>query len=273
MWFWCFHKKRWAHNLLLCHLVLALQQSAFLSIAFLNSFSIFIISFLNSVSIRLKRSLSLFVLLGDFSWSFNWKSFFCSFILLIFPWLYEFRRNNYLLWLWMAIFMWEHFFVACMGLIFLVQGLFLVWMPASCFLSVCWMLSSWWGVLLVLWWPQPALDVEQGLFFAIWLSQPFQGQGLLPSCWIGSPQIHFWAVVLGRRNWSSPTGRGTTVYSSTGAVLWGLRSVVWPVTCSVGSQTTLLLALPSALPQPWQFQKLALVSLRCCFHEDTSADP
>ena len=37
-----------------------LQYSAFILIAFLNSFNIFIISFLNSVSIRLKTSVSLF---------------------------------------------------------------------------------------------------------------------------------------------------------------------------------------------------------------------
>ena len=43
------------------------------------------------------------------------------FILLL---LYEFRRNNYLPWAWRAIFMWEYPRVICVGLIFLVQGLF-----------------------------------------------------------------------------------------------------------------------------------------------------
>ena len=44
-----------------------LQQSAFLLIALLNSFSIFIIPLLNSVSVRLKKSVSLFILSREFS--------------------------------------------------------------------------------------------------------------------------------------------------------------------------------------------------------------
>ena len=67
-----------------------LQWSAFLLIAFLNSFSIFITYFLPSGSGRLERSVSLFVLSGDFSCSFNWEWYLCFFILLIFLWLYEF---------------------------------------------------------------------------------------------------------------------------------------------------------------------------------------
>ena len=39
------------------------------------------------------------------------------------------------------------------------------------------------------------------------------------------------------------------------------------------SQSTLLLALPSDLPQLWECQKSALLSLRCCFHKTISADP
>ena len=41
----------------------------------------------------------------------------------------------------------------------------------------------------------------------------------------------------------------------------------------MGSQSTLLLALPSAPPQLWECQQSALVSLRDCFHKATSADP
>lgn len=37
--------------------------------------------------------------------------------------------------------MWEHPCVACVGLLFLVQGLFLVGMPVASFLSVRWPLS------------------------------------------------------------------------------------------------------------------------------------
>ena len=120
-----------------------LQCFAFLLIPFLNSFSIFIISFLQSVSITLKRSVSLFILSGEFSWSFNWEWFLCFFTVLIFLLLCEFRRKNYLLWSLRAIYMWEPPCVACVGLIFLVQGLFIVWMPIAYFLSVCWLLSPW----------------------------------------------------------------------------------------------------------------------------------
>ena len=38
------------------------------------------------------------------SWNFNWGWFSCFFILLMFFLLHEFRRNNYLLWSWRAIF-------------------------------------------------------------------------------------------------------------------------------------------------------------------------
>ena len=41
-------------------------------------------------------------------------------------------------------FMWEHPIIACVGLIFLVWELFLIWMPASSFLSMCQPLSPWW---------------------------------------------------------------------------------------------------------------------------------
>ena len=71
-----------------------LQQSAFLLIAFLNSFSIFIIPLLNSVSVRLKKSVSLFVLSREFSVYFNWEWFLCFFLLLIFLLLYELRKSN-----------------------------------------------------------------------------------------------------------------------------------------------------------------------------------
>lgn len=46
-----------------------------------------------------------------------------------------------------------------------------------------------------------------------------------------------------------------------------------PFTHCVGSKSTLLLALLSAPPQPRLSQQLALVYLRHCFHQDTSADP
>ena len=44
---------------------------------------------------------------------------------------------------------------------------------------------------MALWCPEPALDTEQGLLFALWLSLPCQGQGLFPVCWSRSPQTWF----------------------------------------------------------------------------------
>ena len=64
----------------------------------------------------------------------------------------------------------------------------------------------------MLWWPKATLDVEWGLLFALWLSQPSQWQGLLPSYCSRSPQIRFWAVVWGSRGWSMPRERSPWVF-------------------------------------------------------------
>lgn len=45
-----------------------------------------------------------------------------------------------------------------------------------------------------LWWPESALNIEQDLLFALWLSLLWLGQGLLSHCWSRSPQIYFQAV-------------------------------------------------------------------------------
>ena len=57
-----------------------LQWSAFPSIFFLNSFSIFIIFFLNLGSNSVVKSVSSFVLSWNLSRSFNWEWVFCFFI-------------------------------------------------------------------------------------------------------------------------------------------------------------------------------------------------
>ena len=36
-----------------------------------------------------------------------------------------------------------------------------------------------------------ALGIEWGLLFALWLSLPYPGQGLLPNYWSRSLQLHF----------------------------------------------------------------------------------
>lgn len=55
----------------------------------------FTISFLNSVSIRLQRSVSLFAPMEEFSYFFDWKYFMSFFILITFFLFCEFRENNY----------------------------------------------------------------------------------------------------------------------------------------------------------------------------------
>ena len=62
-------------------------------------------------------------------------------------------------------------------------------------------------VRLVLCWPEPPLAVGWGLLFALWLSQPFWGQDLLPSCWSRSPLICFRAAVWDRWDRSTPAGK------------------------------------------------------------------
>ena len=66
-------------------------------------------------------------------------------------------------------------------------------MSATSFLSVCWPLSLWLEVWLMLWWPEPAIYIQESLPFTLWLSLPCQMWGLLPSCCRGT-QICFLAV-------------------------------------------------------------------------------
>ena len=61
-------------------------------------------------------------------------------------------------------------------------------------------------VRLVLWWSEPPLGAGWGLLFALCLSQPFWGQGLLPS-WSRSPLICFQAAVWDRWDRSTPAGK------------------------------------------------------------------
>lgn len=53
------------------------------------------------------------------------------FILLLFLLLCDFRKNNYLLCSYRAVYVLEDICVACLSLVFLPQGLFLVLMPAT----------------------------------------------------------------------------------------------------------------------------------------------
>lgn len=145
------------------------------------------------------------------------------------------------------------------------------WMPAMFFLSVCWPLSSLHGVWSVLWWSESALDVDQGFFFALWLSQPCLRQGLLSNCW-RSAQIHFWVMLWGTQDWNAFARRGATEYSSAGAIPWEVCSVMLSTTHCVHAQSKLLLVLPSALSQPWECRQSAQLSLRHYVHKATRID-
>lgn len=215
------------------------QWSAFLSRAFFSSFSIFITSFPNLGSGRLERPVSLFF------WGIS--------LVLIRHLLLHFTYISQTLNLGETV-------VCCSlegcfpvrvspGSLHasntFVRGLFLVWVAATSFLHVCWLWPPWLGVWLVPWWPEPALGVERGLLFALWLSQPCWGLGLLPSCWRRSPQIGFWAAAWGGQDWSTSAGKGAAKSFSSGAVPRAEHSMVSPVTCCAGSESALWLALPS----------------------------
>ena len=49
---------------------------------------------------------------------------------------------------------------------------------------------------LMLWCPEPTLDVDQGFLVASWLPQPCQGQGLPPSYWSRSTDVQFWSAYI-----------------------------------------------------------------------------
>ena len=85
------------------------------------------------MSVKLKRSVSLFVLSGELSWSFNWEWFLC-FILLNFL-SQTYRREIYLLWSWGTIYMRKHHCVASVGLVF-------VWHEGCFWYGCLWPLCS-----------------------------------------------------------------------------------------------------------------------------------
>lgn len=150
--------------------------------------------------------------------------------------------------------MWEHFNAQpnLRGFNIFVARAVLVWMPAAsshCVLDIIHLIGVVDGVVVT----RVCSPGLQGLLFALWLLWPFHRQDMFPICWIISSLIHFGAVVWGIGTYS-PTGRRQ--YSFPGAVHCGLYSVMWLSIMSM-DYNTLLLALPSALPQPWQSQQLA----------------
>ena len=170
--------------------------------------------------------------------------------------------------------MWVYPYVACVDLILLVKGEFLVWMSATSFLNVCWPLFPYKEVWLWLWLSEWSLDVVQCLHYALWLSLSCQGQGLLHSCWSRSPQICFWAVVwevdrigvlpLGEEPLCIPLSE---LFTNKSSLPCHLSSTVWAhyVNCCWHC-STLFLNLGNGSNWPWHLFK-------CCFHKITSTDP
>lgn len=125
------------------------------------------------------------------------------------------------------------------------------------------------------WWPEPAVNIEQGLLCCLVLTV-LSGTRSVSSCWSGACEIHFCAVFdvwceiggigalpLGEEPLSTPLPELFTTDCT----------VLSPVTCCAGSQNTLLFALPLTLSQPCECWWSALVSLRHCFHKVISANP
>ena len=174
------------------------------------------------------------------------------FIVLLFLLLHEFRRSNYLLWSWRAMSKWEHPHIACLGLIFLAQGLFLAWMPAASLLSLCWRVPlerrrDWWRG------DQSPHEYWAGPPLCCSLVQSCQGQGLLPSCWSGALESHFCAVFLicgvqlvglelfhrEKSHWAFLWGRASELFLSTEC------TVLSPITCCAAHK------IHCCLPSPW----------------------
>ena len=91
---------------------------------------------------------------------------------------------------------------------------------------------------LVLCWSEPALAIERDLTFALCLLLRGQGQDLLPSFCSWGPQICYLAEILVctvRWDWSTPTWRSATEFSSIGAVHLWLCSIVSSLAHCVGS--------------------------------------
>lgn len=134
-----------------------LQWSAFLLIVLLNSFGIFITSFLHSESDILERSISYFKT-RDLSCVFFFIGMVPLLFHFIFLWLYEFRINSFLLWFWRAVFMWE----------------------CPCIAQYFWLKRSVFGMRACHFRPQAALALDEG---GAAVTGAFSRYWLRPSLW------------------------------------------------------------------------------------------
>ena len=104
---------------------------------------------------------------------------------------------------------------------------------------------------------------------ALWLSLPCLWWGLLPGLWRRSPQICFFTMILicgeGRWDWSTPTGIAPLGMFTLGSVLCATSHALCELSCDPGRHCS--------WPHLNHGYPMALMSLRCCFHQVTSIDP
>ena len=167
--------------------------------------------------------------------------------------------------------MWDHLCIACMGLICLVWGLFLVWRHAASFLSVCWPLSPWQEMWLVFSY-QSLHGCWMGLSFLLWLSYTCRGKvcslvvGMETPRSISELQCEvdgIGALPLGEEPPSIPP-----LERSTGAC-----ALLYCLAPTMGF--TKYTAVGTALGPASTIGMLEISpgDLRWCFHKATSADP
>lgn len=225
-----FSSGNWVVSFLLAPLHVSsslLQWSAFLSIVFLNSFSIFI----TTKGLTDWRGLSHCLLFQGMSLDLLTGS----------PLLLHFTYMSLILWLQQkqlsTVVVKACFYVGaslcslCKSNIFVARVGFSIdgcHVFPQCKLAIIPLTVGDWccGIQNLQW------MLSRNLFLLCACHSPLR-QGLLPGCWSSSHHIHFWAAVWGRWNWSTPVGRGATDYSSTGAVHWEAHSVMLPITHSL----------------------------------------
>ena len=148
-----------------------LQWSAFLLIAFLNSFSILLRTFWNQALVDWK-GLFHFFFSGNFLHSFNWEWFSASSFYLYFSDSMN-LEETFTQVLKGYFYMRASLYSPC-GVrdLFSMDGCHIF---LQCVLTIIPLMGA--GLVL---WQKPALHVQQGLLFALWLSQPCWGTRSAP---------------------------------------------------------------------------------------------
>ena len=197
-------------------------------------------------------SVLLFVLSKEFSWSFSWEWCLCFVILFVFQ---TVGLGEAVMYCGLrGVFLWAcPLSGLCESGIFGVKAVLSV--GACCVFhrravwgsEPCWMLRG----------PSPQITMICGCH------GPVRGS-LLRSCWSRYPRT------VSELPWEE-MGEETPGFPRRSCPPWSELCDV--AVTRVRADSTLLLALSLALPQPWKFRQVALVSLRHCSHKATSAGP